>query len=108
MKSRGRLNKLAQVSEKVLPPTPPPQGGTPLNGLYGKAKPESRPASKRVRFFRLQVYEKLGNSLLIQVYKRGGKSFISVRKRTQKPAGLKDSSWAAKRTSKLSGLVIYS
>ena len=52
MKSRGRLYKLAQVSEKDLTPTPSPstfnspEGGTPLNGLYGEAKPESRPAPK--------------------------------------------------------------
>ena len=52
MKSRGRLYKLAQVSENVLTPTPSPstfnspEGGTPLNGLYGEAKPESRPAPK--------------------------------------------------------------
>ena len=42
-------------------------GATPYNGLYGEALP------KRDIFFRLQVYERVGISL-VEVYKRVGKS----------------------------------
>ena len=52
-------------------------GDTPYNGLYGEAPPE------RVIFFRLQVYER-GGILLVEVYKRVGKSIIWVCERTQK------------------------
>ena len=40
-----------------------PGGGTPYNGLYGKASP------KRGTLFRLQVYERVG-ILLVKVYER--------------------------------------
>ena len=52
-------------------------GGTPYDGLYGKAPPE------RGTFFRLQVYERVGISL-VEVYKRVGKSVIWVCERAQK------------------------
>ena len=51
-------------------------GGTPYNGLYGEAQPEST-------FFRLQVYERIG-ILLFQVYEREGKPVIWVCERTQR------------------------
>ena len=44
-------------------------GGTPHNGLYGEAPPE------RDTFFRLQVYERVGDSQA-EVYERAGKSAI--------------------------------
>ena len=44
-------------------------GCTPYNGLYGEAPPE------RGTFFRLQVYERVGVSLL-EVYETVGKSVI--------------------------------
>ena len=44
-------------------------GGTPYDGLYGKVPPE------RGLIFRLQVYEKVGISL-VEVYNRVGKSVI--------------------------------
>ena len=46
-------------------------GGTPYNGLYGEAPFE------RGIFFRLQVYKRVGISL-VEVYKRVGKSVIWV------------------------------
>ena len=46
-------------------------GGTPYDSLYGEAPPE------RGIFFRLQVYERVGISL-VGVCKRGGKSVIWV------------------------------
>ena len=52
-------------------------GGTSYNGLYGEAPPE------RGTFFRFQVYERVGISL-VEVYKRVGKSFIWVRKRPKR------------------------
>ena len=52
-------------------------GGTPYDGLYGEAPPG------RGIFFTLQVYERVGISL-IEVYKRVGKSVIWVCKRAQK------------------------
>ena len=51
--------------------------GTPYDGLCGEAPPE------RGTFFRLQVYERVGISL-VEVYKRVGKSVIWVCKRAQK------------------------
>ena len=51
-------------------------GGTPYDSLYGEAPPE------RGIFFRLQVYERVGNSL-VEVYKRVGKSVVWVCKRAQ-------------------------
>ena len=51
--------------------------GTPYDGLYGEAPP------KRGTFFRLQGYEKVGNSP-VKVYKRVGKSVSWVGKRAQK------------------------
>ena len=44
-------------------------GGTPYNGLYGEALP------KMGTFFRLQVYERVGISL-VEVNERVGKSVI--------------------------------
>ena len=52
-------------------------GGTPYDGLYGETLPE------RGTFFRLQVYERV-RSLLVDVYKRVGKSVIWICKRAQK------------------------
>ena len=49
---------------------------TPFNSLYGKAAPE------RGTFFRLQVYERVGVSL-VEVYERVGKSVILVYKKAQ-------------------------
>ena len=54
-----------------------PLRGTPYDGLYREAPPE------RGTFFRLQVYERVG-ILLVELYKRIGKSVILVCKRTQK------------------------
>ena len=51
--------------------------GTPYNGLYGEAMPE------RGIFFRLHVYAMEG-ILLVEVYKRVGKSVIWVCERAQK------------------------
>ena len=50
-------------------------GGAPYNYLYGEVPPE------RGTFFRLQVYKRVGISLL-EVYERVGKSVISVCKKT--------------------------
>ena len=52
-------------------------GDTPYNGLYGEVPPE------RGIFFSLQVYERVGISL-VEVYKRVGKSVIWVCKRAEK------------------------
>ena len=49
-------------------------GGTPYDSLYREAPPGI--------FFRLQVYERVGNSL-VEVYKRVGKSVVWVCKRAQ-------------------------
>ena len=51
--------------------------GTPYDGLYWEAPPE------RGIFFRLQVYERVGISL-VEVYKRAGRSVIWVCERAQK------------------------
>ena len=47
-------------------------GATPYNDLYGEAPPE------RGTFFRVQVYKRVGISL-VEVYKRVGKSVVSQR-----------------------------
>ena len=52
-------------------------GGTPYGGLHGKAPLE------RGLYLRLQVYERVGISL-VEVYKRVGKSVIWVCERAQK------------------------
>ena len=52
-------------------------GGTPFDGLYGKAPPE------RGTFFRLQGYERVGISL-IEACERVGKSVIWVCKRPKR------------------------
>ena len=51
--------------------------GTPYDGLYENAPPE------RGIFFSLQVYERVGISL-VEVYERVQKSVILVCERTQK------------------------
>ena len=67
-------------------------GGTPYNGLYGEALP------KRGTFFRLQVYERVGISL-VEVYERVGKSVI---------VGLTLKNFVAvKKSKKCSGCVFY-
>ena len=53
------------------------RGGTPYNGPYGEVPPE------RGTFFRLQVYEKVGISL-VEVYEMVGTSVIWVCKRAQR------------------------
>ena len=55
--------------EALLEEFYPGGGGTPYDGLYGEAPPE------RAIFFRLQVYERVGISL-VEEYKRVGKSVI--------------------------------
>ena len=57
--------------------TPGGGRGTPHDDLYGEASPE------RGIFFRLQVYEKVGISL-VEVYKSVGKSVIWVCERAHK------------------------
>ena len=56
--------------ESLTSPLQAPKGGTPYDGLYGEAPPE-----RDTFFFRLQVYERVG-ILLVEVYKRVGKSVI--------------------------------
>ena len=51
-------------------------GGSPYDGLYGEAAPEGG------IFFRLQVYERVV-ILLVEVYKRVGKSVIWACERAQ-------------------------
>ena len=51
--------------------------GTPYHGLYGEATPE------RGTFFRRQLYERVGISL-VEVYERVGKSLIWVCERAQR------------------------
>ena len=53
------------------------EGDILYNGLYGEAPPE------RGTFIRLQVYERV-EILLVDVYKREGKSVILVCERAQK------------------------
>ena len=55
------------------------RGGILHNGLYGEA---SAPP-ERGTFIRLQVYERV-EILLVEVFKRGGKSVILVSERAQK------------------------
>ena len=55
-----------QIDRRILGSFPV---GTPYDNLYGKAPPE------RGTFFTLQVYERVGISL-VEVYKRLGKSVI--------------------------------
>ena len=55
----------------TVPGPKPGGGGTPYNGLYGEAPPE------RGTFLRLQVYERVGISL-VEVSKRVGKSVVWV------------------------------
>ena len=52
-------------------------GQTPYDGLYGECPLE------RGTFFRLEVYEMVGISL-VEVYKRLGKSVIWVSEKAQK------------------------
>ena len=52
-------------------------GGTPYHGLYREALPE------RGTFFRLQVYERVGLSL-VKVHKRVGKSEFYGLKKSRK------------------------
>ena len=52
-------------------------GPTPYDGQYGAASPE------RGIFFRLQIYERVGISL-VAVYKKVGKSVIWVCERSKK------------------------
>ena len=54
----------------------PGEGGTPYDGLYWEA------LAKRGTFFKLQVYERVGISLVV-VCKRVEKSVIWVCKRAQ-------------------------
>ena len=54
-------------------------GGTPFEVLYGEAPP------KRGTFIRLQVYERVG-ILLVEVFKRVGKSVIWVCEMAQRAA----------------------
>ena len=68
------------------------QGSTPYCGLYGEA------THKWGTFFRLQVYEMLG-TLFVEVYKRVGKSVISVCKRTKRG---KNAFYGCKRDKKTS------
>ena len=63
------------LSKPQLYSTP---GRTLLQGLYRKAPPE-----RRTFFFKLQVYERVGISL-VEVYIRVGKSVIWVCERAQK------------------------
>ena len=75
------------------------EGDTPYNGLYGEAPPE------RGTLIRLQVYKRVGNSL-VEVDEREGKSVISVCKKSQGPTDRL--LMAVKKLRKGSGFVIYS
>ena len=72
--------------------------GTPCDGLYGEAPPQ------RGTFFRLQVYEGVGISL-VRVYKRGREICHWVCKRVQ---GLRDTLYGFKDSRKRSIFVIDS
>ena len=65
-KTRKLLGTFYFIQKRMLWPG---GGGTPYNGLYGKAPPE------RGTFFRLQVYKRVG-ILQVEVYKRVGKSVL--------------------------------
>ena len=73
-------------------------GGTPYHGLFEEAPPG------RGTFLRLQVYKKVGISI-VEVYEiKGNLSFRSVKG----PKGLTDHFMDVKETRKLPGLLIYS
>ena len=68
---KGHSNKFSRDSQSS-PNQPYLRGeGTPYNGQYGEAPPESG------TFLRLQVNERVGISL-VEVYEKSGKSVISV------------------------------
>ena len=69
-------------------------GDTVYNGLYGEAP-----------LFRLQVYERIGISI-VEACERVGKPVISVGKKVQK--GKKRHFMAEKKSRKRSGFVIHS
>ena len=76
----------------------PGGGGAPYHGLYGEALPG------KDTFFRIQVYERVGISI-VEVYEiKGNLSFRSVKG----PKGLTDHFMDVKETGKLPGLLIYS
>lgn len=62
---------------KIVEETVPGGGGSPCNGLYGKAPVE------RGAFVWLQVYERMG-IFPFEVYERVGKSVIRVCERAQR------------------------
>ena len=70
--AEGNSQSMAETVEKAWG-----GGGTPYNGLYGEAPPESG------AFSRLQVYERVG-ILLVEVYERVGKSAIWLCKMVQR------------------------
>ena len=82
------------------PPPPPPQGALPKMAYTSRLRPTAYIFSG----FR---YMKSGNSL-IQEYRKGGKSNPSFPSVKGRKIRLTDSSWAVKRTRKISGLVNYS
>ena len=80
--SRGGNGPSAAMSEEKRQPFAGRGGGRGdilYNGLYGEA---SAPP-ERGTFIRLQVYERV-EILLVEVFKRGGKSVILVCERAQK------------------------
>ena len=72
------------------------QKGGPYNSLYGEAPPE------RGTFFRRQVYERVGISV-VEVHERVGKSVISV---VKKPSKKQMHFMAVKKSKKCSCFVI--
>ena len=70
------MNPLTETALETAFQTGGGGGGTPYDSLYGEAAPE------RGIFFRIQVYEGVGSSL-VEVYKRVGKSVVWVCKRAQ-------------------------
>ena len=80
--SRGGNGPSAAMSEEIRQPFAGQGGGRGdilYNGLYGEA---SAPPDWGT-FIRLQVYERV-EILLVEVFKRGGKSVILVSERAQK------------------------
>ena len=77
MKSFNSSPAIQQLEPPPIDGSEPGGGGTPFDGLYGEAPPE------RCTFFRPQVYERVGISL-VEVYKRVGKSVIWACERAQK------------------------
>ena len=75
-------------------------GGTPYDGLYGEAPPE------RGIFYRLQVYERVGISL-VEVYKRVGKKICHLGL-WKGPKGLTDEFYGFIKSRKRSIFVIDS